>query len=145
LEDLGADDAVEGVVRERQAQGVAVDAGAEGPERGLAGVLHGPEQVPHRRQLVEAVVERDDLRAAAEALEGVPAGACAHVELQVAALQAEEVEVDGQHRLSLRSGWWPRRRRGGRTPLAGPGWARRASRRSVAMFSCVFPGAGRHA
>ena len=97
LEHLGADDAVEGVVGEREAQCVPVDAGAQPVGRGLALLPHGPEQVTHGWELVEAVVQGHHLGATAEALEGVPPGAGAHVQHQVALAQAEPVVVDGEH------------------------------------------------
>ena len=99
LEHLAGDDAVEGVRRERQAEGVAVGGGGHGAGlgAGLAGLAHGAEQAADVLELGRGVVEGDDAGALAERLEGVSSGAAAHVEQQVARLHAEPVEPDGQH------------------------------------------------
>ena len=86
LEHLGGDDAVEGVVGERQAGGVAVDGGGQRRARPATSPAsrHGREQAGDVLELGGGVVEGDDAGAAAERLEGVAADAAAQVEQQVA-------------------------------------------------------------
>ena len=62
-------------------------------------VAHGGEQAADVLELGGRVVEGDHPGALAERLEGVPSGAAAHVEQQVARLHAEPVEPDGEHYL----------------------------------------------
>ena len=97
LEHLGGDDPVELAVGERQRERVALLDVGLGALGHLAGLLHRGEQLEHAGELVGVLVEGDHVGAAAVHLEGVPAGAAAHVEDPVAGLQAEPVEVNGQH------------------------------------------------
>ena len=80
-------------------EGVAVGGGGHraGLGAGLAGLPHGAEQAADVLELGGRVVEGDDAGALAERLEGVPSGAAAHVEQQVARLHAEPVEPDREH------------------------------------------------
>ena len=108
LEHLRGDDPVELAVGERQLQRVALLDVGLGARGHLAGLLHRVEQVAHAGELVGVHVEGDHVRAAAVHLEGVPAGAAAHVEHPVARAQPEPLEVNGQHVCSPRGSrsWW---------------------------------------
>ena len=98
LHDLRADDAVERVVGEGKAEGVAPDRLGLVRLGHLAGVPHGPQEIADPGQLIERVVERDDSCALAEGLERVATGATAHIEDDHARSQVEQFVVDGQHR-----------------------------------------------
>lgn len=100
LHDLGAHDAVEGVVGEGQAGAVAVDGGGRGVGGDLARLGHGVEQTRDVLEVGQAVVEGHDVGAAAEHLEGVASGTGPHVQDQVAGVQAQAGEVDGEHGLT---------------------------------------------
>ena len=97
LEHLGRDDPVELAVGEGQRERVALLHVGLGARGHLAGVAHRGEPLAHGRQLVGVLVEGDDVGAALVHLEGVAAGAAAHVEHALARAQPEAVEVNGQH------------------------------------------------
>ena len=97
LEHLGRDHPVELAVGEGQRQRVALLDVGLGAGGHLAGLLHRAEELEHAGELVGVHVEGHHVGAAAVHLEGVAAGAAAHVEHPVAGLQAEAVEVDGEH------------------------------------------------
>src|ERR671910_658107 len=102
LEHLGGDDAVERPVGKGQPGGIAAGRGAAGGRRHLASDVHGPGQRGHVLELGLVVVEGRHPGAAAQRLEGVPAGAAAEVEQAVAGVQAQSVVIDGEH-YALRS------------------------------------------
>ena len=97
LEHLGGDDPVELAVGEGQRQRVALLDVGLGTGGHLARVAHRGEQLAHGGELVGVLVEGDDVGAAAVHLEGVAAGAAAHVEHALARAEPESVEVNGQH------------------------------------------------
>jgi len=97
LEHLGRDHPVEGAVRERQAEGVAVDRGAQDVGRGLAGQPHGGEHGRRVLGVATVAVEGHRVGPPPVGLEGVPAGAAAEVEQPLARPEAHPGEVDGQH------------------------------------------------
>ncbi len=92
LEDLGADNAVEGSVGEGQVQRVGLgDAGA-----GAQLPFHAqtePQEL-ERLQLPQVAVEADGDASPPAGVDDVPARAAADVEEAVAVAQAEEVEID---------------------------------------------------
>ena len=142
LEHLGRDDPVEAGVGERQPRAIAVDAVAARASRPAAR-RHASRRTcaADVLELRRRVVERDHLRASPERLEGVPARAAPEVEDALARLQAEQVVVDGQHRLRPRL---PRVRapRSGRA-RAGCGTARRSSPRCAASSTGRRPAGDR--
>jgi hypothetical protein len=110
LEDLRGHDPVELTVGEGQLERVPLLDVGRGTLRHLAGLLHRTEQLEHARELVGVLVEGDHVGATPVHLEGVPAGAAAHVDHPVAGLQAQAVEVNGQHEYSRSWCWswrWP--------------------------------------
>ena len=80
FEDLRGDHEVEGAVVVRQVQRVALDGLGLGRRRRLALVLHGLQDRVDVVEVLGTLVERDDVRAAPERLERVPARAAAHVD-----------------------------------------------------------------
>ena len=102
LEHLRRDDAVEGVVGEREAQRVTVDLAAVDVAvlriaGNLAGFDHRTAYRPYVLQFGSVVVERDHGRAVPQCRERVAPAAAPHVEESVAGAQAEAIEVDGEH------------------------------------------------
>ena len=97
LEDLGGHDPVELAVGERQREGVALLGVGLGAQGHLSGCLHRAEHVAYGGELVGVLVERDHVGAATVHLEGVPTRAAAEVEHPLPRLEAEAVEVNGQH------------------------------------------------
>src|SRR5690606_33876576 len=97
LEHLRGDDAVEAVVGEREAVGVAPHAGAVDPVGDLPRLVHRAHRRVDRHELVVGVVERDDVGTATQRLEGVTAEATTEVEQAFAGLEAEQVVVGGEH------------------------------------------------
>ena len=101
LEHLGRDHPVELAVGEGQLERVALLDVGLGALGHLTGLPHRVEQVADAGELVGVHVEGDHVRAAPVHLEGVPAGAAAHVEHAVSRAQPEAVEVNGQHGASF--------------------------------------------
>ena len=103
LEHLSGDDVVEHLVGEREPRGIAVRAAAprRGRQRGGVGVADCTEHRVHVFELGRVVVEGDDLGAAPQRLERVPARATAQVEHEVALGQAEPVVANGEHQRGL--------------------------------------------
>ena len=98
LEHLGADDAVETRVGERQVQRVALHArGVRVVRDQLARVAHRGEHVRDAFDLVAPRVQGHDVRAAPGGLEGVAPESAAEVEHGVAVAKAQPVVVGGQH------------------------------------------------
>jgi hypothetical protein len=68
-----------------------------GNGRDLTLLPHRGEDLADAGELVGVHVQRDHVRAPAVHLEGMPAGAAAHVEHPLAGPEAQPVEVNGQH------------------------------------------------
>jgi hypothetical protein len=96
LEDLGGDDPIEALVRERNRKRVAAHCLRRRSRRCLAGLGHRGKRRRDRRQLALVAIKRNDVCASSVRLEGMTATAAADVEHAVPCADAEPVEIKGQ-------------------------------------------------
>ena len=97
LEHLRRDDAVEGPVRERQRQRIALDRRGRVIGSQLADLDHGADRRPDLGHLIGTGIERDDRSSPPRCFEGVASETASEVEQQVARADPQPVVVDGQH------------------------------------------------